>query len=159
MTDLKQFAESSNGDRWLLGRDAETNQPFVMHLANLPSGGYETRTPLQDFLDKNPTGPEQEALKLVWDEKHQEIADQPKEIADQPIGSADALKTPSLVLAEDYLRLGGTRHSKVDDNIVSTRQWEDEPAEASAFWEANIEPLGHKSRQEVELHLPSISDT
>lgn len=73
-------------------------------------------------------------------------------------GKPDDEKTPSLKLAEEYLSLGGTRRAKVDDNIVSTRKWEDEPAEAKAFWEEKIESLDQKQRQEVEIHLPSISD-
>jgi hypothetical protein len=67
-------------------------------------------------------------------------------------------KTPSLKLAEEYLRLGGRRRAKVDDNIVSTRQWDDEPAEAAEFWKKHVEPLHDKQRSDVEIHLPSISD-
>ena len=40
-------------------------------------------------------------------------------------------KTHSLELAQEYRRLGGTRLAKMDDNFVSTRKWDDEPAEAS----------------------------
>ena len=67
-------------------------------------------------------------------------------------------KTPSLELAEEYIRLGGRRRSKIDDNIVSSRLWEKETPEAEAFWRQHIESLDDKHRQQVEVHLPSISD-
>lgn len=66
--------------------------------------------------------------------------------------------TESKKLAEEYLRLGGRRKAKVDDNIVSTRIWDDEPAEADAYWSENIAPLDGKRRREVELLLPSMND-
>lgn len=68
------------------------------------------------------------------------------------------METPSLKLAEEYIRLGGRRRAKVDDNIVSTRAWEPDTPEAAAFWKAQVETLDQKSRDEVELHLPSIVD-
>ena len=61
MTDLKEFAASSNGDRWLLGRDAATQEVFVLHMGNQPSGGHQTRASVQDFLNMS-SGPEREAL-------------------------------------------------------------------------------------------------
>ncbi|TCL63608.1 hypothetical protein [Rhizobium sp. BK251] len=67
-------------------------------------------------------------------------------------------KTPSLKLAEEYMRLGGRRLAKIDDNIVTTRQWEKDTPEAAAFWRENIEPLDANRRREVEVHLASISD-
>ena len=67
-------------------------------------------------------------------------------------------KTPSLKLAEEYMRLGGRRRVKIDDNIVTTRQWDKDTPEAEAFWQENIEPLDDKRRHEVEVHLPSIND-
>lgn len=60
-------------------------------------------------------------------------------------------------LAEEYLRLGGTRKSKVDDNIINVRQWDGEPDEAERFWQDNIERLGEEERAQVILFLPSIS--
>jgi hypothetical protein len=145
---LQEFAASTNGDRWLLGKDNVSGADFVIHRANLPSGGHETRTSVRAFLAQGPANPEREALLSVLRE-----ARSPEETS-----KLDDEKTPSLKLAEEYLGLGGTRRAKVDDNIVSTRKWEDEPAEAKAFWEEKIEPLNDKQHQEVEIHLPSISD-
>jgi hypothetical protein len=67
-------------------------------------------------------------------------------------------ETPSLKLAKEYLRLGGTRKSKIDDNITNTRKWEDEPEEAASFWKEKIEVLDEAERKQVEDFLPSIND-
>ena len=99
------------------------------------------------FLAQQPSGPERDALLAVLDGT--------TEASPRPLTD---LKTPSLILAEKYLELGGRRRAKVDDNIVSTRRWEDEPREATAFWEEHVAPLDEKQRQGVEIHLPSISD-
>jgi hypothetical protein len=68
------------------------------------------------------------------------------------------METSSKKLADEYLRLGGRRLAKIDDNIVSTRRWDGDAPEAEAFWQANIEPLGEKERHDVEVHLPTIND-
>lgn len=68
------------------------------------------------------------------------------------------LETNSHQLAERYLALGGKRLSKLDDNIVSTRKWDDEPAEASRFWEEHIASLPEDRRIEVETLLPSMNN-
>ncbi|MDM9627674.1 hypothetical protein QTL95_17380 [Rhizobium sp. S152] len=60
--------------------------------------------------------------------------------------------------AERYLALGGKRLSNIDDNIVSTRKWDDEPVEASRFWDEHIAALPEDRRIEVETHLPSMND-
>ncbi|WEX75413.1 hypothetical protein PYH37_000824 [Sinorhizobium numidicum] len=60
-------------------------------------------------------------------------------------------------LAEEYLRLGGHRRVAIDDNQVSIRSWEPEPAEAEAFWKRNVEPLAPERQREVELFLPTIN--
>lgn len=60
-------------------------------------------------------------------------------------------------LVAEYLRLGGTRKSANDDNVTSTRKWDSEPAEAKAYWEANIATLDGQKRQEAETLLPSVS--
>lgn len=67
-------------------------------------------------------------------------------------------KTTSLRLAEEYLRLGGHRLSKIDDNITKVRQWEEDPPEAERFWQERIASLGEKERNQVEIFLPSIND-
>lgn len=67
-------------------------------------------------------------------------------------------QTHAAELATKYLRLGGRRLSKVDDNHVTTRIWESEPPEAEAFWKENIEPLDESHQREVMTLLPSISE-
>jgi len=68
-------------------------------------------------------------------------------------------KTKSRELAEEYLRLGGKRRVKIDDNIVDTREWDQDTPEANAFWDKHIKPLDRKKRAEIEVFLPSISDS
>jgi hypothetical protein len=67
-------------------------------------------------------------------------------------------KTHALEIATEYQRLGGRRLAKMDDNIVDTRKWDDEPAEASAFWRENVENLDSESQAEVVSHLNSINN-
>lgn len=66
-------------------------------------------------------------------------------------------KTQARILAEAYLRLGGRRLAKVDDNITSIRQWEEEPLEAARFWEERIATLSEADRKDVEFFLPDIN--
>lgn len=148
MSDLLEFASSSNGDKWFVGRDEATNQRFVLHRGNPSSGGHETHSSVDALLNQQPFGPEREAL-IAFLEEESAAKDEAVRVDGQ---------TPSGRLAEEYLRLGGRRRGKVDGNLVSTRQWEDEPALAAAFWKERIEPIDEKRRREVELHLPSMSD-
>ncbi|NVP55586.1 hypothetical protein [Mycoplana rhizolycopersici] len=67
-------------------------------------------------------------------------------------------QTHAAELATEYVRLGGHRRSKIDDNHVTTRLWEDETPEAEAFWKENIEPLDESHQREVITLLPSISE-
>lgn len=62
MNNLREFAHSTNGDRWFLGTDEATNELLVLHRGNEPSGGHETEIAVQAFLDRRPSGPEREAL-------------------------------------------------------------------------------------------------
>lgn len=76
-----------------------------------------------------------------------------------PIGGMAVMEqTHAAELAKEYLRLGGRRLSKVDDNHVTTRIWERETPEAEAFWAKNIEPLDERHQREVITLLPSISE-
>lgn len=67
-------------------------------------------------------------------------------------------QTHAVELATEYLRLGGRRLSKIDDNHVTTRLWESEPPEAEAFWREKIEPLDERHQREVITLLPSICE-
>ncbi len=62
MNNLQQFCSSPNGDRWFLLTDEASQQAFVLHKANAPSGGHQTQMPVADFLNQTPFGPEREAL-------------------------------------------------------------------------------------------------
>ena len=61
-------------------------------------------------------------------------------------------------LVEKYLALGGQRKAAVDDNLITTRLWEEEPAEAAEFWQRNMESLSADRRKELDILLPSIND-
>lgn len=63
---LREFASSSNGDRWFLGRDDATGVAHVVHRANQPSGGTVTHMELGAFLNRGPSAPEMLGLlKLI----------------------------------------------------------------------------------------------
>jgi hypothetical protein len=56
----RELYRSPNGDRWLLCKDA-SGRVFVLHQANIPSGGQTSRLDLADFLTRG-YGPQQQAL-------------------------------------------------------------------------------------------------
>jgi hypothetical protein len=56
----RELYSSPNGDRWSLCKDA-SDRVFVLHQANIPSGGQISQIELGDFLTRG-YGPEQQAL-------------------------------------------------------------------------------------------------
>jgi hypothetical protein len=60
-------------------------------------------------------------------------------------------------LATTYISLGGKRRAVLDDNLVSTREWAADTAEAKAFWRDEIESLPEPERKDVEKFLPGIN--
>lgn len=147
MIEEKEFSISSNGDRWSL--EVLDGDMTVIHKANEPSGGHETRTPLATFLDERAGKPGHAALLQVLGQSRDEIKDQLK---------PEETETQSLQIATEYLRLGGRRQAKVDDNIVSTLSWDDDPLEADAYWQTHVTPLTEKEQRDITIHLPSMSD-
>ncbi|MBB3317924.1 MULTISPECIES: hypothetical protein [unclassified Rhizobium] len=65
--------------------------------------------------------------------------------------------TEGRMLAEEYLRLGGKRRVKIDDDHQTVRVWEPDPPEAERFWHDRIERLEDRLRKDVEFFLPSIN--
>jgi hypothetical protein len=57
----REIYHSENGDRWLLCRD-DDGRVFVLHKANVSSGGPATRIELGDFLGRGKARPEHQAL-------------------------------------------------------------------------------------------------
>lgn len=55
---------SSNGDDWLLGRDA-TRQDIVVHRPNRSSGGRERSMPVEEFLERSAGSPEAGAVQAI----------------------------------------------------------------------------------------------
>ena len=63
---LREFACSSNGDRWFLSHDEATGVAHVVHKANLSSRGAVTKIELGVFLNQRPSAPETvDLLKLI----------------------------------------------------------------------------------------------
>ena len=57
----REIYHSENGDRWFLCRN-EDGRVFVLHKANVSSGGAATQIELRDFLGRGKAGPEHQAL-------------------------------------------------------------------------------------------------
>jgi hypothetical protein len=149
MTDGKTFSRSTNGDSWSLETDLSTGEAKVLHGANASSGGHETRSTIDRFLEVSVGKPEHDSLLQILGKTEDH---EPQPLAD------DNLQTSSYHTATQYLELGGRRLAKVDDNIVNIREWDMDPMDAEAFWQANVEALGQREKREVFLHLPSISE-
>jgi hypothetical protein len=63
----REIYHSENGDRWFLCRD-DDSRVFVLHQANVPSGGAATKIEIADFLARGKAGPEHQALvRLIGD--------------------------------------------------------------------------------------------
>lgn len=56
---------SSNGDDWLLRTDAGTGKVSVVHRPNASSGGAESTTPVDEFLERGGGGPEVQAVRTA----------------------------------------------------------------------------------------------
>jgi hypothetical protein len=69
MIEPTHFASSSNGDTWLLSTAEDLHVEVVIHRANKPSGGHETRRSVPEFLDLRPWGPEHDALVALLKER------------------------------------------------------------------------------------------
>jgi len=62
----REIYSSPNGDRWLLARDSNSGQAFVVHEPNLASGGQPSQIEIGRFLVRGGQGPEhQELLRLI----------------------------------------------------------------------------------------------
>ena len=57
----REIYHGENGDRWLLCHD-DDGRVFVLHKANISSGGTATKIELGDFLGRGKAGPEHQAL-------------------------------------------------------------------------------------------------
>lgn len=62
MQQRREFANSANGDRWLLARDETTRAAYVIHEGNRSSGGAVTRIEIAKFLNSGPHHPQHQAL-------------------------------------------------------------------------------------------------
>jgi len=57
----EEIYRSSNGDRWLLIRERHV----VRHEPNLASGGRVTEVPIEEFLARTGSSPQNEALRDI----------------------------------------------------------------------------------------------
>jgi hypothetical protein len=62
MSNRRELYRSPNGDSWYLGREPQTGHAFVIHQPNGPSGGRLSHIDLGEFLNRDPKGPEHQAL-------------------------------------------------------------------------------------------------
>jgi len=69
------FYRSSNGDRWRLVRETDTGQRAVRHEPNLSSGGRVTDYPVEEWLDRTGTSPENQALRVLMEKLSQSERD------------------------------------------------------------------------------------
>lgn len=60
--ELHELYASKNGDRWLLGREPDTNRLFVLHEVNPRSSGARTEYGVEDFLSRDRGSPQHRAL-------------------------------------------------------------------------------------------------
>lgn len=67
-------------------------------------------------------------------------------------------ETKTAGLVERYLALGGRRRAVTDDNLHSTRLWDDEPEDAAQFWAQEIASLPPERLEEFESLLPTINE-
>jgi len=65
-TNQRKIYVSENGDRWWLCE--EGGSVYVLHEANLSSGGKSTKIEIGDFLGTGKTGPEHQSLLRLIDE-------------------------------------------------------------------------------------------
>jgi hypothetical protein len=63
--ETRELYSSSNGDRWLLCRDRDTDRVFVRHEPNAPSGGRVSDIDIGTFLSRGPLNPEHQALQRL----------------------------------------------------------------------------------------------
>lgn len=63
-----EIYRSSNGDRWDLVEEPDTERLLVRHQPNLASGGQPSMIELRQFLDEG-HGPQHEALKRLLDHR------------------------------------------------------------------------------------------
>jgi hypothetical protein len=57
----REIYHSENGDSWFLCR-GDDSRIFVLHKANVSSGGTTTKIELSEFLGRGKSGPEHQAL-------------------------------------------------------------------------------------------------
>ncbi|TDK32227.1 hypothetical protein E2F50_18065 [Rhizobium deserti] len=74
MSNIKEFSISANGDRWSL--DSIGGETVVLHQANQPSGGHQTRIALAEFLEERVGKPEHAALLQILGHSRHEIKDE-----------------------------------------------------------------------------------
>jgi hypothetical protein len=58
----RQLYSSTNGDRWLLCHQSDTQRVFIKHEPNVPSGGHVSEIDIGTFLSRGPLNPEHQAL-------------------------------------------------------------------------------------------------
>jgi hypothetical protein len=63
---MRELYRSSNGDRWSLIQDDQSDRVLILHEPNAASGGRPSRLEVGDFLVRDAHGPQHaELLRLI----------------------------------------------------------------------------------------------
>jgi hypothetical protein len=65
MSEMTPIYGGSNGDRWLLVREAASGRSLVRHEPNPSSGGLASDVEVDEFLARDGQGPQHEALRRL----------------------------------------------------------------------------------------------
>jgi hypothetical protein len=60
--ETRELYASPDGERWYLARQADSQQVYVLHVTQAPSGPRTTHIAIGEFLDGEGHPPEQQAL-------------------------------------------------------------------------------------------------
>jgi hypothetical protein len=122
----REIYHSENGDRWLLCRD-DDGRVFVLHKANVSSGGTATKIELGDFLGRGKAGPEHQELArliggLVEDRDRDDGKVPHRSSSGTPQAGARSMKTV-WIYVDTSKQVGDRDHLKVFANSDLADEW------------------------------------
>jgi hypothetical protein len=130
--EAKELYTSSNGDRWLLVRDPESQEVLIKHEPNAASGGKSSHTAIGEFLRSGARGPEHTALLHLIGTLVGTDNAQPSEPARRNTGQEAALPASSVNPALEMGHQGGRAAT---DTLSSAQRAEQSRASAKKRWD------------------------